>query len=232
MDFITLNTIVTDLLNIVRASNIAQSEPISKRQLEDWVHQYRSLLLKQDLDKGKFPNPDYIQEISHLRLEAIDLSGDEVTSTGKETGFYVSRSELQLPKTLDLNFKSGFMYVGTIAGDELQFIPEGRSKWQKYKKYTDGETMAYLKNRYLYVQGPEPVKYITVRGVFEIPPEVGRFVNPITNQPYYNIESKYPIPANMLPVLKEMILSKELRIEAVAPTDTKTDKSHNPKADR
>jgi hypothetical protein len=72
MEFVTLNTITTDLLEIVRQAKISRSEPISKRQLEAWVHQYRSLLLKRDLDKGKMPNPDYIQEIPAIELEVVD----------------------------------------------------------------------------------------------------------------------------------------------------------------
>ena len=74
MNFITLNTIITDLLLVIRGSKISDSETISKRQLEEWIHQYRSLLIKQDIDKGKMPNPDYIQEIDHLKLESIDTS--------------------------------------------------------------------------------------------------------------------------------------------------------------
>ena len=67
ISFITLNTITTDLLNIIRGAQVTQSEPISKRQLEAWVHQYRALLIKQEMDKGKMPNPDYIQTL-HLVL--------------------------------------------------------------------------------------------------------------------------------------------------------------------
>jgi len=228
ISFITLNNIITDLLNIVRASNISASEPISKRQLEEWVHQYRALLLKQDLDKGKKPNPDYIQEISNLMLEEADLSGDDVVSPGHSSDIFMYRTILELPKTLDLNFSSGFTYIGGPAGHEIQFIPEGRSRWQRYKKYTGNDRMCFLRNGRLHVVNNEALEFITVRGVFEVPSEVSRFVNPITRQPYFNLESKYPIPANMVPVLKEMILSKELNIEVSAPTDVTNDSRNNP----
>lgn len=209
----SLNKISTDLLKIVRNSNISDSENISKRQLEDWIHQYRAVLLKQDLDKGKIPNPDYIQEIDHLKLTAIDTAGSNMTVNGLTTGNYILITSLEIPNTLDLNFKSGFMYVGTVDGNEISFVTEGRSKWQQYKKYTSNDAVCFLRGGYLYVMYNKPLEYITVRAVFENPAEVARFVNPMTNQPYFNDASKYPIPANMIPIVKEMILQKELGIE-------------------
>jgi hypothetical protein len=161
LELVSLNTITTDLLNIIRASKISRSESISKRQLEMWVHQYRAILLKQDLDKGQMPNPDYIQDIPALELEVVDQSAGTDLPSGK----YILRSVLELPKTIDLNFKSGFMYVGTIDGREIQLIPEGRSKWQQYKKYTSFDYVCFLRGKKLYVVSPEPIVYLTVRGV-------------------------------------------------------------------
>jgi len=230
MNFNTLNTITTDLLNIIRASDISNSEAISKRQVEDWVHQYRALLLKQDLDKGKKPNPDYIQEIGNLALTATELTGDDITSLGVESGLYIYKTTLELPKTLDLNFTSGFTYIGTPLGYEIQLVPEGRTRWQKYKKYTTKMRMAFLRNGHIYIINSEALQFINVRGVFEIPPELGRFVNPITDQPYFNLDSKYPVPANMVPVLKKMILEQELKITVATESDTSNDARHNPEA--
>jgi len=227
VQFVTLSRILHDLLLIVRGSKISQSEPISTRQIESWVHQYRALLLKQDLDKNKTVNPDYIQEIDYLKLSLVDIGGENVVSGIPETGFSVLKTDLAIPKTIDLNHKSGLIYVGTVAGNEIQLISESRSKWQSYKKYTAKDPVAYLKNGYLYISSITDLNYITIRGIFEIPPEVGNFVNPITNQPSYDINSKYPIPANMLPVLKEMILSKELGIEVRAPSDVVNDSASN-----
>jgi hypothetical protein len=226
MGFITLRGITTDLLSVIRGSNISQSETISLRQLETWVDQYRGILLKQDMDKGKQPNPDYIQEIDYLELDTIDSGGDDLSTDNSvdfSTGDTILKSVLEIPNTIDLNFKSGFMYIGTVDGTEIQFIPEGRSKWQKYKKYTANDPVCFLKNHYLYVLNNKPLGFITVRGLFEVPSEVGRFVNPITNQSYFNIDTKYPIPINMVPTLKQMILKGELGVQAQSPSDTKND---------
>jgi len=219
LEFTSLNTIVFDLLNIVRSSNISRSELISPHQIEMWVHQYRAILIKQDMDKGKMPNPDYIQELPGLQLEVVDRTkGIELAS-----GLYLLRSKLVIPKTIDLNFKSGFTYIGTIDGREIQFVPESRVRWQQYKKYTGTDNMAFLRNKRLYLVYATPIEYLTVRGLFEVPTEVGNFANIHADYTYATWDTAYPIPINMVPTLKEMILKKELGIMVNAPSDTVND---------
>jgi len=224
MEFQSLPLIVRDLIRIIRGSIETQSETISDRQIEYWVHQYRALLLKQDIDKSKVPNPDYIQEIKGLHLTQIDIT--EIS--GIPIGKYILKSDLQLPKTIDCNFKSGFTYIGTAAGREIQYIPQSRANWQQYKTYTNNEPTVYLKNRYLYVINGDILEYIDVRGIFEIPTEVSQFVNPITGTPIYDVNTdKYPIPTSILPILKEMILKKELGIMTNSVSDVSNDSANN-----
>jgi len=220
--FITLDNIITDLLNIIRGSKVTQSETITRRQVEEWINQYRALLIKQDMDKGKMPNPDYIQEIPGLLLEVVDQSKE--VDLKSETFFL--RTKLAVPKTLDLNFKPGFTYLGTIDGNEIQLVPEGRTKWQKYKRFTANNPLAFLRNKHLYITYPTPLESITVRGIFEVPTEVGNYINPNSEVVTLEYRDAYPIPANMVPVLKEMILSKELGILSQAPSDNKNDSSN------
>jgi hypothetical protein len=222
IEFISLNAIITDLLEIIRQAKVSRSEPISKRQLEAWVHQYRALLIKRDLDKGKMPNPDYIQEIPAVQLEVVDTAD----GSSVETYTYVLKSMLAIPNVLDLNNKSGFMYIGTIDGREIQFIPEGRSQWQQYKKYTQKENLVFLRNNYLYLLSVTPLKYLTIRGVFEVPTEVTSFVNPNMPTRTASLNDPYPVPINMIPTLKEMILKTELNIEYQAPSDKSNDSQH------
>jgi len=222
MEFISLNAIVTDLLEIIRQAKVSRSEPISKRQLEGWVHQYRALLIKQDLDKGKMPNPDYIQEISALEVEVID----KADGSNIDTDTYMLKTTLALPNTLDLNRKSGFMYIGSIDGREFQFIAEGRSQWQQFKRYTAKDNIVFLRNNYLYLLSVTPLKYISVRGVFEVPTEVSAFVNPNITTRTASLDAAYPIPINMVSALKEMLLKSELGIEYKMFSDVTNDSAN------
>jgi hypothetical protein len=219
IEFISLSTISTDLLNIIRSSKISRSESISKRQVEMWIHQYRALLIKQDIDKNKMPNPDYIQELPALVLEVVDRSkGTDLLSQT-----YVMRTALELPKTIDFNFKSGFTFVGTVDGKEIQLVSQGRSGWQKYKKYTADDAIAYIKSRRLYVESVTPLAEISPRGIFEVPTEVMNFQNTHADYTSGGWDTKYPIPINMIPTLKEMILKKELGITVQSMSDTTND---------
>lgn len=219
IQFVTLRTITTDLLNIIRGGQLSQSEPISKRQLEAWVHQYRAVLIKQDMDKGKLPNPDYIQTIQALELEEVDKAEGSTVDTDYQT----FRTMIELPNTIDLNHKPGFTYVGTITGQEIQFVQEGRARWQQFRKYTFDDRIAYLKEHKIYVTNDKELRYITVRGIFEIPPEVSHLSNTNELQTDVTEDSPYPIPINMLPTLKQMILKGELGIEVRAYSDTDND---------
>jgi len=212
---VSLDKIVQDLLLIIRGSSVSQSEPISKRQLEDWVHQYRAFLLKRDLDKNKMINPDYVQEISDLQLEMVQTSEDNDV----ESGSYITRTLEQLPKTLDLNHKSGIVYIGTILGDQIQLVPYNRFQLQKHRKYTGKDKIAFLRNQYLYVHNNELLEYINLRGVFENPLEIESF-----NDEDYR--SNYPLPIDKVVTLKQLILSKELGIEAQSFSDDKNDSDH------
>jgi hypothetical protein len=218
--FASLNTIISDILSISRGAKISQSEPISRRQVEYWVHQYRALLIKQDLDKGKVTNPDYIQEIPSIKLELVQPSSPESPVNGTT---YLYRTKIDIPKTLDLNHDNGFTYIGTINGDEIQFVSQGRIDLQKYKKYTSRDIQAYLKDNRIYVLSPYSLSYIQVRGIFEVPTEIYYIVNDVTIREEYNVDMPYPIPLNMIVPLKEMILKKEISIELSTLSDTKND---------
>jgi len=75
----------------------------------------------------------------------------------------------------------------------------------------------------LYLLSTDPLRYITVRGVFAVPPEVSLFVNPNMEVREFSIDDPYPIPINMVPTLKEMLLKGELNIEIKAPSDKAND---------
>ena len=218
IEFISIGTIVQDLMLTVRGGQLTQSEPISKLHMESLVHQGRAILLKRDIDKNKKVDPQYIQQINALELEEVDESYPSSISTD----YKVFRTKLQIPNLITLNKGPALTYVGTVAGSEIQFSPEGRSRWQQFKKYTATDSIAYMKDNYIYLNNDKQIRYISIRGVFQVPTEVSHLDNPNEVVTDTTESSPYPIPISLLPALKEIVL-KQLGIEANAPSDITND---------
>ena len=217
--FNSINTIVDDILDIVRSNSTSESETISKIQIEMWVHQYRAFLLKQDLDKGRIVNPDYVQEIPVIGLTQVDY-----TEKGTiQTGAYRFKSIVKLPKTIDLHFGNGITFVGDLLNNEIQLIPEARSNWNKYKRYVNKAAYCYLNDGYLYIEGDQLLEYVKLRGVFEYPTELAALTNPLTKTIVYDPNGKYPVPANLIPTIRQLILDKEVKVMTAVPTDSTND---------
>lgn len=220
-EFTSLSSIVTDLLLIVRGSKVSASEKISKRQIENWVHQYRALLIRQNISNGDTINPDYVQTIHSVELVPVDASGNSNVATGD----ILYRTSTKIPKTVNLKRMPGITYVGTLNKKRIQLTPAHRMEFQLYKRFTPNDSLAYLENEYIYVFNPHGLRYITIRGVFENPVEAAVYSNNTMTEDEFDSNSKYPIPVDLLPALKQLILEREIGIEAVTPGDTKNDHS-------
>ena len=213
MEFISLRAIIYDLLDIIRAAQIADDEPITEKQVESWIHQYRGILIKRDVDKNKTINPDYIQSIDSIPLE--------YDSTRK-----MYKTSISIPVTIDFNHKTGLLFIGDVNGNRVQLLPESRVNYQKYNKYTGDDTVGFLKNRVLYLSNSKELDEISIRGIFYIPGEAE-----IAAGNTYTYDSFYPIPYHLVPTLKQEILKNELGIEYSAPNDNTNDSNHNISSD-
>lgn len=190
----SLNSIIDDILLTLRNSNIAESESISRIQIESWIHRYRVLLLKQDLDKGRQVNPQYTQILKDVHISKIE----------EEDGHYEYRSDIELPKMIDLHFGTGLLSVKDSFGNMIQVGSETKMKFQKYRKYTCKDYIAYIKDNHLYVEGPKVLEYVDIELIAEYPPSLGDCFDAD--------DTPYPVPANMIPVIKEIIFNKELNL--------------------
>lgn len=201
----TLNTIVDDIILQLRNSNISESEHLSRIQVEQWVHNYRALLIKQDIDKGRNINPMYIQNIPYLELHRSE------TVPGK---FYFI-TDKQLPKLIDFHFKTGLVSVKDLFGNPIEIGNETKALYQKYRKYTKNDYVAYLKNGHVCLTGnPNILEAIQVDIIAENPADVC---------PCFDPNGPYPVPANMIPTIKDLIMTKEFNILRNTITDLKND---------
>ena len=202
MVFNSLNTIIDDILLTIRNNNLSESENISRIQIELWIHQYRSFLIKQDLDKGRAVNPAYVQTISPLHISKV--------STCAKGYEYVS--DKTLPKFIDLHYSTGLLAIKDMFGNLIQLGTETKAKYQVNRKYTCKDYIAYLKQNRLYILGPEHLEYVSIDGILEDPTAAGECFD--------RDDTPYPVPSNMIPVIKDMIFKRELGTMLSMPSDT------------
>lgn len=113
----TLNTIIDDILLELRNSSIAESEHISRIQIEQWIHNYRAMLIKQDIDKGRDINPMYVQTLPCIHLDRVECTPGHIE--------YVSN--IELPKLIDFHFRTGLVSVKDMFGNLIQLGSETKT---------------------------------------------------------------------------------------------------------
>ena len=139
MTFNSLNAIIDDIYNILRDNNVSESENLSRIQVEQWIHQYRAYLIKQDLDKGRDINESYVQTIGPLHISKVRncLQMDTIINLMKN-----------YQKFIDLHFGSGLILCKDLDGNLIQVGTETKAKYQINRKYTCNDYIAYLKGNH------------------------------------------------------------------------------------
>lgn len=188
----TLNQLIDDVLLEARNNNIAESEKLSRRQIELWIKAYRAYLLKQKLDK-KEPIDELFKQTIRMQLNKIE----------EDPGHFEYVGDKELPTLLNTKWITGLITVKDAYGNLIQIGTETKMKYQKYRKYTCKDYIAYKKGNRVYVQGDaNQLKYIDVQVIAEDPTESKLCYNP-------NID-EYPIPMYMWPTVKDLIFEHDL----------------------
>lgn len=201
----TLNQLVDNILLIARNNNIAESEHLSRIQIEKWIIGYRAMLIKQDIDKGRDINELYLTTI-----EPIHLDREETVP-----GYFTYVGDKELPKLIDFNYRPGVINVRDMFGNIIQISSRTKAKLQKYRKATCKDYIAWVKNNRIYVDGDSnQLEYISVDVIAEDPTELNACFDP---------DNEFPIPSAMIPTITQMILERELRFMITMPSDDTND---------
>lgn len=200
----TLNQLIDDILLEARNNQITESEKLSRHQIQLWINSYRAMLIKQDIDKERQINPDYIQTIK-MHISKKNYEGHDV---------YVSDEEL--PSLIDFNYQKGVINVKDLFGNIIQIGSETKMKFQKYRKYTCDDYIAYIKHNRIFLQNQSNLlEYIQVDLIMEDPTE--------NKQCYDPYKDRYPIPAAMWTTIRQLIFEREFNIMSTRPSDTTND---------
>lgn len=212
----TLNELCDDVLLEARNNNISESEKISKYQIMLWIKSYRAMLIKQKLDKKENLDDMFTQTI-RMHVDKIENDPGHIEYIGDQ----------ELPTLLNTKNFTGLLQVKDTYGHIIQIGSETKMKFQKYRKYTCKDYIAYKKGTRVYVEGgPNELEYIDVKVIAEDPTENKLCYNPDKDD--------YPIPVYMWPTIKNMIFNSDIytmfqqRSDVTNDTQDNTQNTYNP----
>lgn len=196
----SLNNLIDNILLIARNSNIGESEHLSRHQIELWIKGYRAFLIKQQLDKDGEIDDAFISTIEPIHLDAVETSPGKITYVGDK----------ELPTLIGSHKRSGVIAVRDMYGNPIQIGSATKAKFQKYRKATCGDYIAWIKDNRVHVEGDSnQIEYVSVDVVAEDP----------TATDCYNPDEDYPMPGAMIPTLTQLIMDRELRFMLPQPSD-------------
>lgn len=206
MTYITLKSLVDDILLLVRNNNISESEDLSREQIRLWIKSYKQQLIKQRIDQQKDKSDDdddiegliddiYIKEKGPLELEDVP-SLDKVPMFTKRT--------IEKLEGVYNDEKTSILAIHDQAGENIQYMNHIRRHYNYFRKYTGSELTADYKDGHIYIRGIHGIKtlkYIWVLAVYE--EDDDNFDNAAS-------ENDVKIPSWMVPFIKNGILKNEL----------------------
>lgn len=205
----SLNNLVDNVIQIARNNNVAESEHLSRRQIELWIAYYRAYLIKQWIDKDREIDDMFIQTIEPMHLDKIETAPGKIKYVGEQ----------ELPKLIAFNNRSGVVAVRDMYGNLIQLGNQTKAKLQKYRKATCADYIAWVKGNKIYVEGDSNIlEYISVDVIAENPADLKGCFDP---------DDEYPVPGSMIPIIVQMILEKELRTMVQMPSDQTNDSEDN-----
>ena len=219
MIFNTLNNIIDDIISEIRSRNIAESDTLSRTQIELWIIHYRAVLIKQAIDKGRAINPDYAQTISGMSMIKTQQTINE---------FSVYKSAIELPEAIDFGQMDGILSINDISNDykPIQLMPKTRAISNRNRRWTSMEATAYQEFGYLNILADKDSTSFTVdmRIIAENPMHKAFGLSASYD--------RYPVPANVIPTIKGMIFEKELMYKPVDTVNDSKDQTEQGKSSK
>ncbi len=204
----SLNEHIDNILQILRNSNVVESEHISRIQIEKWILYYRAMLIKQKIDKDELIDEEFLTTIEPVQL------------TRKETvpGHFTYESDVTLPKLMNFKRRSGIINVRDMFGNIIQVGSLTKARMQKYRKATCKDYIAWVKNNKVYIEGgSNQLEYISMDVILEDPRDLGDCYNP---------DCEFPLPVYMTPTIVQLIMANELKTMVAMPSD-ESNNSHD-----
>lgn len=222
---ITLNEIAYDLLNLIRAGRSVAGETISIDQIKFWVVNSRAQLIRNEANKQRTIDPELIQDLGCLELEAVDAA----LCCNVSVDCNVVRTKKKIPGFIEINQKPLVTRVGPInrTSPQYDFIPIERLPFEFQNKFTKNQIKSYIHGDYIYLAGHKDnpdvfaLSYVNIAGVFEDPRSIADFE--CENEACYSDDGSFRIKRWMIEQMKAQILQLDLQTIAGSFTDKTSD---------
>jgi len=207
----TANELIFDTMELIRGNQIGDDVEVSEDQvLYQWNNQ-RALWLRNEFNKpGRTIDPFLEQDLGCLKLTEADAAD----CCEIQTGCTVLRTELKIPKTIELHSGPAITRVGPVHKLTVPFTFDNYQKviYTANGKYTGKKgVFTFLLNDYMYLVSKDPkaqlLDYINVRGVFANPTDLSAFACE-DGSACFSYDDEYPINNWMIPYIKEQVLQQ------------------------
>lgn len=213
---VTLRKIIYDIRGLIRD---AKSDDLhfTDRQIAFWINNRRAKLIKERLDKGQSISSQTYQVVDNLSIDYID----SIIGLDVDSGCKVMRVG-KLPNIIEDSDGQPLIF-GLRALDVFSTIPlmhKVQAIKVKNNKYTKNMLIAFIENEFIYILGNNAyLENLTLNAVFEDPFDANKY---ITGEDM-SYDDPYPMDANLVDLLKQLIISENLSAYVQLPEDRDND---------
>jgi len=218
----TLNQIAQDILGIVKAKRVDDYN-VSAAQVKRWINYSRAQFIKNELNKKRAIDEDFIQDLGCVDLE-------KVPDAECGPSCITLRTCKEIPAPIITNLGLAITRVGPvkILSRAFSFVPYRQAQWSGNGRFANKQIFAYYLNGYIYIRITKDhtlakaLKVINIRGVFEDPESVNEF-DDCGGSLCYDSGTKYPVKKWMINSIINQVLEERFGIVERATLDNKND---------
>ena len=210
---------------------ISDDAILDERQLKYFIHNQRSLWIRNEYNKNRNFDDAVIQSLGAVELEIVDtIENTDITGISHK----ILKSKLQIPVAIELHNSTAITRVGSLdlKQKKFSFVDYTAAPYVGNGKFNKNFVFAFLKGGYMYIvsncnnPATKALKYINIRGIFANPEEVGRFTE-LDGTKCYSDDDRYPINNWMIPYIENEIIKGDLKFFMDVKIDESNDANPN-----
>ena len=223
----TLLEIIYDLRGIISNNRLTDDTRLDDRLLKEWVHTHRAVWIRRESSKGGWQVDRQIVQDIYDTLEVANRS----QVSGFTTKGSILRTSQELPKSIELKNKSGYLEIGPTDRLALpfSFVTIDRARTFGSGRFNSKAICAFEYDRRMYLWARmtnenfyKYIRYIGIHGLLEDPSEAAR-INHVNGDPCYSDDDEYPMNSWMWKYLREEIINANFELLQKAQTDKTND---------